>query len=178
MTLRSPRKGVVRVLLALLACAAAAFAAAPGAQAATDTYLKIEGVEGEYSSGSTCDFGSCTEVYSWRWSGLCAACSGVPISADFQVVLGGAPFDAARCLTRRVSGSLTFTSTDPLYPPETTVTPVSGRLRDHKGFVAEGTASTGALAGYSLSVFVGFPPNPCQPGDFDAAVAISPSARR
>jgi hypothetical protein len=162
---------VGRILLALVVCGAIGLVAAPGAQAGVpDIYVKRGDVRGEYSSDTICEQG-CLELYSWQWRATCAGCPAVvPSEGDFQLLLRGTPFDPATCLARRVSGDVTFTSTDPLFPSETTVTPVSGRLRDRKAFVVDGMVSSGAFAGASVSLLVSFPPNPCNPGDFDAAV--------
>jgi hypothetical protein len=164
--------GVARARLAVVLCAAIGFSAVPGAEAATVDVFLIPGGEGEeqYTHGSTCEDRTCVETYSYQWRAGCATCSGVPNQGVFDLVLGGAATDPSTCLTKRVSGALSFTSTDPLYPSDVTSAAVSGRLRDHKAFVVQGTASSGAFAGYEVSVFVTFPPNPCESGPFTAEV--------
>jgi hypothetical protein len=154
-------------------CGAVALTAVPRARAATvDIFLQIGCVQGEcdYTHSRPCDVGTCLEIYNYQFSAACATCGGLPSQGDFELSLVGRAFDP--CLAKRVSGSLTFVSTDPLYPPETTVTSVFGRSRDHKGFVVDGTVSSGAFAGYSGSVFASVPPNPCESGDFTATVAL------
>jgi hypothetical protein len=165
--------GVARALIALVLCTTIGLLAPPDAKAAAvDVFLLIPDVEGEedYTHGSTCEDRTCVETYSYQWRAGCATCFGVPNQGVFDLVLGGAATDPLTCLTKRVSGALSFTSTDPLYPSDTTSATVSGRLRDHKAFVVQGIASSGAFSGYEVSVFVTFPPNPCEPGPFTAEV--------
>jgi hypothetical protein len=163
---------VARALLAPVLCAAIGFSAVPDAKAATVDVFVIPGGEGEeqYTHGSTCEDRTCVDIYTYRWRAGCATCFGVPNEGVFDLILGGTATDPSTCLTKRVSGALSFTSTDPLYPSDVTHATVSGRLRDHKAFVVQGIASSGAFSGSEVSAFVTFPPNPCKPGPFTAEV--------
>jgi len=164
-----------RILPAVLAAASLSFALAPSAAQGAAGPVSYDAA-GSYSMSSVCEVGVCTQVYDYTGTATCQQnCSAALSSGSFTIELGGLVGHPPNpCVSKRVSGNLTFSPTDPLYPPDPIFAALSGRSRDRKAYVVSGVVSSGAFAGGTVSVLVGLPPNPCNPGTFTGTIDFFP----
>jgi hypothetical protein len=166
------------LLAALTASALLALALlAPTASAAPGT--PVYAASGAYAPSCNTDvcFGGGVNTYDYSGTATCAQnCTGAPSSGDLQAHFSATArfFPPNPCVPKRVSGSFTFTPTDTAFPPNPWFASLSGRSRDRKAIFASGTLTSGAFAGGTVSVLVGFPPNPCSPGSFTGTVTFYP----
>jgi hypothetical protein len=168
------RKHLVATLTASALLALALLAPTASAAAGTPVY----DASGTYAP--SCNTDAClggVNTYDYSGTASCVQnCTGAPASGTLSTHLSAAGrfFPPSSCVPKRVSGNFTFTPTDPLYPPTPWFAALTGHSRDRKAFVASGTLTSGAFAGGTVSVLVGFPPNPCNPGAFTGAVTFYP----
>jgi hypothetical protein len=167
------RKRIVMTALVLGAALTLAVALGVGRAGAASGSVDYS-LAGTYSYSQTCEGGSCTNVYSYTGTGSCRlGCTGFPSGADVTITLGG---DASRthppntCISKSVSGTYSITWSDATSSTGT----LSGRSRDGKAFSLSGTLDAGPFAGGSISVLVGFPPNPCLSGSFTGGFTLYP----
>jgi hypothetical protein len=163
-----------RIML-VLASAAALLALAPAAQSATSQPASYALV-GSYTVSCSGDVFCGSLTYTYDGTATCGAnCQDVPSFASFSLALSGSrALPPNPCVAKRVSGTLTFSPTDPNYPPDPVFASLTGRARDHKAFVLDGSFSSGLLAGRSVSLLVNFPPNPCTPAQTTGTLSIFP----
>ena len=175
------RKHLLAALTASALLAAALLA--PSASAAPGT--PVYAASGAYAPSCNTDvcFGGGVNTYDYSGTATCTQnCTGAPSSGDLQAHFSATSFfppEPFRCVPKRVSGSFTFTPTDTAYPPDPWFASLSGRSRDKKAIFASGTLTSGAFAGGTVSVLVGFPPDPispCNPGTFTGTVTFFPPA--
>jgi hypothetical protein len=166
------------LLAALTASALLALALlAPPVSAAPGT--PVYSASGTYTP--TCNTDVCfggVNTYDYSGTATCTQnCAAAPSSGTLQTTFNATRFyppNPFRCVPKTVTGSFTFTPTDANFPPNPFFASLSGHSRDRKAIVASGTLTSGAFAGGTVSVLVGFPPNPCNPGTFTGTVTFYP----
>ena len=154
--------------LALLAPTASATPAGP-----------VYSASGAYAP--TCNTDVCfggVNTYDYSGTATCVQnCANAPSSGTLQTTFSATRFfppSPIRCVPKTVTGSFTFTPTDPNYPPGPWFASLTGHSRDRKALFASGTLTSGAFAGGEVSVLYSFPPNPCAPGAFTGTVTFYP----
>jgi hypothetical protein len=150
---------------------------APSASAAPGT--PVYSASGTYAP--TCNTDVCfggVNTYDYSGTATCSQnCANAPSSGTLQTTFHATRFfppEPIRCVPKTVTGSFTFTPTDPNFPPQPIFASLSGHSRDRKALVASGTLTSGAFSGGEVSVLYSFPPSPCNPGSFTGAVTFYP----
>jgi hypothetical protein len=159
-----------RILIALTLVGILALALSAGAQSADAATYRLQGA---YTTIQTCEGGICDRFYDYDGTASCVSrCQNASPTGTFTLELSGqGRFPPSPCVSKRVSGTLSFLPGDPIFPA--VVAQVSGHNVDFKGYKVRGQITVGALTGRSVSAFVSYPVDPispaldgCTPGTF------------
>jgi hypothetical protein len=174
-----------RTLVTLTATFALALAA-PAAQSGSGPTYALEGTYATTATSLVCvpDLpGDCpAPTYAYDGTATCVSkCENAAQMGSFTLDLSGeGNFPPSPCVSKRVEGTLTFFPPHPIFPA--IVVAVEGHDVDFHGYRVQGTITTGALAGLSVTAFVSYPPGPispmelgCSPGAFDGTLVIPPN---